>query len=52
MNVTEAVLPNGLRVPLMEEHKAPVVTFQACYRVWLEKVYGVWRRHTSVRKGW
>ena len=33
MNVTEKVLPNGLRVLLKEEHKAPVVTFQIWYRV-------------------
>ncbi len=33
MNVTEKVLPNGLRVLLKEEHKAPVVTFQVWYRV-------------------
>jgi len=33
MNVTEKVLPNGLKVLLKEEHKAPVVTFQVWYRV-------------------
>lgn len=33
MNVTEKVLPNGLKVLLKEEHKAPVVTFQIWYRV-------------------
>jgi len=33
MNVTETVLPNGLKVLLKEEHKAPVVTFQVWYRV-------------------
>jgi zinc protease len=33
MKVTEKVLPNGLKVLLKEEHKAPVVTFQVWYRV-------------------
>lgn len=33
MNVTETVLPNGLKVLLKEEHKAPVVTFQIWYKV-------------------
>jgi len=33
MNVTERVLPNGLKVLLKEEHKAPVVTFQIWYKV-------------------
>jgi zinc protease len=33
MNVTEKVLPNGLKVLLREEHKAPVVTFQIWYKV-------------------
>jgi zinc protease len=33
MNITEKVLPNGLKVLLKEEHKAPVVTFQIWYRV-------------------
>ncbi len=33
LNVTEKVLPNGLKVLLKEEHKAPVVTFQVWYRV-------------------
>src|SRR3989337_1220683 len=32
-NVTEKVLPNGLKVLLKEEHKAPVVTFQIWYKV-------------------
>ena len=32
-NVTETVLPNGLKVLLKEEHKAPVVTFQIWYKV-------------------
>ncbi len=31
--VYEKVLPNGLKVLLMENHKAPVVTFQIWYRV-------------------
>ena len=33
MNVIEKVLPNGLKVLLKEEHKAPVVTFQVWYKV-------------------
>ncbi len=33
LKVTETVLPNGLKVLLKEEHKAPVVTFQVWYRV-------------------
>jgi zinc protease len=33
MNVTEKTLPNGLKVLLKEEHKAPVVTFQIWYKV-------------------
>jgi zinc protease len=33
MNVTEKVLPNGLKVLLKEEHKAPIVTFQVWYKV-------------------
>ncbi|MGE5173521.1 MAG: M16 family metallopeptidase [Betaproteobacteria bacterium] len=33
MKVTEKVLPNGLKVLLKEEHKAPVVTFQIWYKV-------------------
>jgi zinc protease len=33
MNVTEKVLPNGLKVLLKEEHKAPIVTFQIWYKV-------------------
>jgi zinc protease len=33
MGVTEKVLPNGLKVLLKEEHKAPVVTFQIWYKV-------------------
>ncbi len=33
LNVTERVLPNGLKVLLKEEHKAPVVTFQVWYKV-------------------
>ncbi len=33
LNVTERILPNGLKVLLREEHKAPVVTFQVWYRV-------------------
>lgn len=33
LKVTETVLPNGLKVLLKEEHKAPVVTFQIWYRV-------------------
>ena len=31
--VFEAVLPNGLKVILLENHKAPLVTFQVWYRV-------------------
>jgi zinc protease len=31
--VTEAVLPNGLKVILLEDHKAPVAVFQIWYRV-------------------
>src|SRR5208283_5003890 len=33
LKVTEKVLPNGLKVLLMENHKSPVVTFQIWYRV-------------------
>jgi zinc protease len=33
MNVTEKVLPNGLKVLLKEDHKAPVVTFQIWYKI-------------------
>jgi zinc protease len=33
LRVTEKVLPNGLKVLLREEHKAPIVTFQVWYRV-------------------
>jgi zinc protease len=33
MHVTEKILPNGLKVLLKEEHKAPVVTFQIWYKV-------------------
>ncbi len=33
LNVTEKMLPNGLKVLLKEEHKAPVVTFQIWYKV-------------------
>ena len=33
LNVTEKVLPNGLKVLLKEEHKSPVVTFQVWYKV-------------------
>jgi len=33
MRVTEKVLPNGLKVLLKEEHKAPVITFQIWYKV-------------------
>ncbi len=29
----EAVLSNGLKVILLENHKAPLITFQVCYRV-------------------
>jgi zinc protease len=32
-HVHETVLDNGLRVILLENHKAPVVTFQVWYRV-------------------
>jgi zinc protease len=32
-NVFETVLPNGLKVILLENHKAPLVTFQIWYRV-------------------
>jgi zinc protease len=31
--VSETVLPNGLKIILLENHKAPVVTFQVWYRV-------------------
>jgi predicted Zn-dependent peptidase len=31
--VYEKVLPNGLKVLLLENHKAPVITFQTWYRV-------------------
>jgi len=31
--VSETVLPNGLKVILLENHKAPLVTFQVWYRV-------------------
>lgn len=31
--VVEKVLPNGLKVILLEKHRAPVVTFQVWYRV-------------------
>jgi len=31
--VFETVLPNGLKVILLEDHKAPLVTFQVWYRV-------------------
>ena len=31
--VSETVLPNGLKVLLLESHKAPVITFQVWYRV-------------------
>jgi zinc protease len=33
LNVTEKVMPNGLRVLLKEDHKSPVVTFQVWYNV-------------------
>jgi len=33
LKVTEKLLPNGLKVLLKEEHKAPVVTFQIWYKV-------------------
>ena len=29
----ETILPNGLKVILLEDHKAPLVTFQVWYRV-------------------
>jgi zinc protease len=32
-NVYETVLPNGLKVILLENHKAPLITFQVWYRV-------------------
>ena len=32
-SVYETVLPNGLKVILLENHRAPVVTFQVWYRV-------------------
>ena len=32
-NVFETVLPNGLKVILLENHKAPLLTFQVWYRV-------------------
>ena len=32
-NVFETVLPNGLKVIFLENHKAPLVTFQVWYRV-------------------
>jgi len=32
-NVFETALPNGLKVILLENHKAPLVTFQVWYRV-------------------
>ena len=31
--VSETVLPNGLKVIFLENHKAPLTTFQVCYRV-------------------
>ena len=31
--VFEAILPNGLKVILLENHKAPLITFQVWYRV-------------------
>ncbi len=31
--VSEVVLPNGLKVILLENHKAPLITFQVWYRV-------------------
>ena len=31
--VSETVLPNGLKVILLEDHKAPLITFQVWYRV-------------------
>lgn len=33
LRVIETVLPNGLKILLREEHKAPVVTFQIWYKV-------------------
>ncbi len=33
LKVIEKVLPNGLKVLLKEEHKAPVITFQIWYKV-------------------
>ncbi|RPJ04288.1 MAG: insulinase family protein, partial [Deltaproteobacteria bacterium] len=32
-NVYETVLPNGLKLILLENHKAPLITFQVWYRV-------------------
>src|SRR5512137_2335690 len=32
-NVFETILPNGMKVILLENHKAPLVTFQVWYRV-------------------
>jgi zinc protease len=32
-HVVETILPNGLKVILLENHKAPLVTFQVWYRV-------------------
>ncbi len=32
-NVFETILPNGLKVILLENHKAPLITFQVWYRV-------------------
>ena len=29
----ETILPNGLKVILVEDHKAPLITFQVWYRV-------------------
>ncbi len=31
--VLETVLPNGLKVILLENHKAPLISFHVCYRV-------------------
>ena len=31
--VSETVLPNGIKVILLEDHKAPLITFQVWYRV-------------------
>jgi len=31
--VFETILPNGLKVILLEDHKAPLITFQVWYRV-------------------